>query len=132
MRARFGRKFRLVMQKFNHLDANDQQLVISLKSSSSELEEAIQLAQDFTDLVRQRKPKKLDAWLKRAVKSSLSPIQRFALRLQSDYDSVKAGVTFSVSNGPVEGHINRLKMLKRQMYGRANLDLLSRRFLIKL
>jgi transposase len=64
--------------------------------------------------------------------SSLSPIQRFALRLQSDYDSVKAGVTFSISNGPVEGHINRLKMLKRQMYGRPNLDLLSRRFLIKL
>ncbi len=40
------------------------------------------------------------------------------MRLREDYDSVKAGVTLSVSNGPVEGHINRLKMLKRQMYGR--------------
>jgi transposase len=54
------------------------------------------------------------------------------VRLREDYDSVKAGVTLSVSNGPVEGHINRLKMLKRQMYGRASIDLLSRRFLIKM
>ena len=42
--------------------------------------------------------------------------------------AVKAGVTLPWSNGPVEGHINRLKMLKRQMFGRARLDLLSRRF----
>ena len=39
-------------------------------------------------------------------------------------------ITMSLSNGPVEGHINRLKMLKRQMYGRAKLDLLERRFLL--
>ena len=41
-----------------------------------------------------------------------------------------AGVTLPWSNGPVEGHINRLKMLKRQMYGRAGIDLLNRRFLL--
>ena len=46
-----------------------------------------------------------------------------------DYDAVKAGMTLEWSNGPVEGQINRLKMLKRQMYGRASLELLSRRFL---
>ena len=51
-------------------------------------------------------------------------------RLREDYDAVKMGVTLPVSNGPVEGHINRLKMLKRQMYGRAGIDLLSRRFLL--
>jgi transposase len=45
-------------------------------------------------------------------------------------DAVRAGVTLSISNGPVEGQINRLKMLKRQMYGRAGIDLLSRRFLL--
>jgi hypothetical protein len=48
--------------------------------------------------------------------------------LYEDYDAVKAGVTLPWSTGPVEGHINRLKMLKRQMFGRAHLDLLSRRF----
>ncbi len=55
---------------------------------------------------------------------------RFALRLGSDYEAVKAGVTLEWSNGQVEGQINRLKMLKRQMYGRASLDLLSQRFLL--
>ncbi|WP_325314606.1 transposase [Microcoleus sp. PH2017_28_MFU_U_A] len=119
------------MQKFTQLDASDQQLIILLKSHS-ELGEVIEIAQDFTTLVRQRNPKQLDSWLERAVNSNISPIQRFAVRLREDYDSVKAGVTLSVSNSPVEGHINRLKMLKRQMYGRASIDLLSRRFLIKM
>ncbi len=41
-----------------------------------------------------------------------------------------AGLSLPFSNGPVEGHINRLKTLKRQMYGRASLDLLARRFLL--
>src|SRR5678816_1793026 len=49
--------------------------------------------------------------------------------LYEDYDAIKAGVTLPWSTSPVEGHINRLKMVKRQMFGRAHLDLLSRRFL---
>lgn len=56
-------------------------------------------------------------------------MRRFAKGLYEDYDAVKAGVTLPWSTGPVEGQINRLKMLKRQMFGRARLDLLSRRFL---
>src|SRR5262244_3630901 len=57
-------------------------------------------------------------------------LQRFAQGLREDYEAVKAGVTVPWSNGPVEGHINRLKMLKRQMFGRAHLDLLSCRFVL--
>jgi len=60
--------------------------------------------------------------------STLEAMQRFANGLHDDYEAVKAGVTLPWSTGPVEGHINRLKMLKRQMFGRARLDLLSRRF----
>lgn len=74
-------------------------------------------------------PEQLDPWLKQAIHCGISPFQRFAQRLREDYDAVKAGVTLPVSNDPVEGHINRLKMLKRQMYGRAGIALLSRRFL---
>jgi len=55
-------------------------------------------------------------------------VQRFAKGLYDDYEAVKAGVTLPWSTSPVEGHINRVKMLKRQMFGRAHLDLLSRRF----
>jgi hypothetical protein len=56
-------------------------------------------------------------------------LQRFAKGLSDDYDAVKAGLTLPWSNGPVEGQITRLKLLKRQMFGRASLDLLQRRFM---
>jgi len=61
--------------------------------------------------------------------SEITPLVNFAQGLIYDYDAVKSGMTLSWNNGPVEGQINRLKMLKRQMYGRASLELLTRRFL---
>ena len=88
------------------------------------------MTQDFANLVRQRLPEQFDLWLQQALHSQILPFQRFAQSLRADYDAVKAGVTLAVSNGQVEGQINRLKMLKRQMYGRAGTDLLSRRFLL--
>ncbi|MGI0486373.1 ISL3 family transposase [Pantanalinema rosaneae CENA516] len=91
---------------------------------------AIQLAQQFADLVRQRQPQSLDRWLEQASRSSIKQFQNFAKSLREDYAAVKAGVTLAISNGQVEGQINRLKMLKRQMYGRAGFDLLQRRVLL--
>jgi transposase len=102
---------------------------VQLREQQAEVAEAIDLAQDFAHLVRQRQPARLDPWLKRATTSALEAMQRFASGLRDDYEAVKAGVTLPWSTSPVEGHINRLKMLKRQMFGRARLDLLSRRFL---
>ena len=106
------------------------QQLTQLHAQSAEVAEAIDLAQDFAQLVRQRQPASLDPWLQRAASSPLEALRRFAQGLSEDYDAVKAGVTVPWSNGPVEGHINRLKMLKRQMFGRAHLDLLNRRFLL--
>ena len=72
---------------------------------------------------------RLDAWLTRAAQSALQAFERFASSLREDYEAVKAGLTLPWSTGPVEGQINRLKMLKRQMFGRANIDLLRLRVL---
>jgi len=108
-------------------EAEAQQLA-QLRAQSAEVAEAIDLAQDFTTLVRQRQPTQLDPWLTRATTSTLEALRRFATGLYEDYEAIKAGVTLPWSTSPVEGHINRLKMLKRQMFGRARLDLLSRRF----
>jgi transposase len=110
-------------------EAEAQQLA-QLREQHTEVAEAIDLAQDFIQLVRQRQPEHLDTWLERASASTLEAVQRFASGLRDDYAAVKAGMTLPWSTGPVEGHINRLKMLKRQMFGRAHLDLLSRRFLL--
>ena len=107
--------------------AEGQQLT-QLHAQSAAVAEAIDLAQDFALLVRQRQPTQLDPWLQRATASTLEAMQRFASGLRDDYEAVKAGVTLPWSTSPVEGHINRLTMLKRQMFGRAHLDLLSRRF----
>jgi transposase len=109
-------------------DAEVHQLA-QLHAQSAEMAEAIDLAQAFATLVRQRQPEHLDPWLTRAMTSTLEAFQRFAIGLQEDYKAVKAGVTVPWSTSPVEGHINRLKMVKRQMFGRARLDLLRHRFL---
>jgi hypothetical protein len=100
------------------------------RGRSISLQPTIDLAQEFTRLVRQRQPERLDPWLQRATTSAVDAVRRFATGLYEDYEAVKAGVTLPWSSGPVEGHIHRLKMLKHQMFGRARLDLLSRRFLL--
>lgn len=103
----------------------DEALVTRLAAQHPELETAITLSRGFAHLVRQQQPEQLDPWLEQARSSPLIQFQKFARSLQEDYEAVKAGVTLAVSNGQVEGQINRLKMLKRQMYGRASLELLS-------
>jgi transposase len=118
----------LVLRRAEQRTAAEAQQLAQLRAQSAEVAEAIDLAQDFTQMVRQRQPEHLDPWLARAGTSVLEALQHFAKGLREDYAAVKAGVTLPWSTSPVEGHINRLKMLKRQMFGRAHLDLLSRRF----
>ena len=72
---------------------------------------------------------KLGFWLKDAQKSGLYATQRFARTLQRDIDAVKHAITEPWSNGQTEGQINRLKALKRAMYGRAGPELLRARML---
>lgn len=88
------------------------------------------LDDEFLGLLRKPQAEGLDDWLKQAISSAFKPFQSFANRLFDDYEAVKASLTTAVSNGPVEGLNNRLKMLKRQMYGRAGLDLLAKRFIM--
>jgi transposase len=80
--------------------------------------------------VRERQPDRFDSWLAHATTSTVAPLRRFATGLRADDEAIKAGLRLPWSNGPVEGQINRLKMLKRSMFGRAKIDLLSRRFLL--
>lgn len=120
----------LCLQNSQARSAKDKQLLHRLIEQNPSLTPAIELAQAFAQLVRQRQPQQLDVWLQRAEESEIEAFQRFAKSLKEDYEAVKAGVTLPVSNGQVEGQVNRLKMLKRQMFGRAGLELLSRRFLL--
>jgi len=87
------------------------------------------LVLSFRTILRTGQIKTLHAWMKKADASGLYRMQRFVRRLKQDQSAVEAAVEQSWSNGPVEGHINRLKTLKRQMYGRAGFELLRARVL---
>jgi Transposase len=76
------------------------------------------------------RPSSFAPWLLKARASTLLALRHFAEKLEAAIEAVRAAVSLPWSNGPVEGQISRLKMLKRQTYGRANLDLLNRRFLL--
>lgn len=105
-------------------------MLAELRRHAPELDEVVELAEAFTGLVRDRAPDRLDPWLQRAESGTIRQLRGFAKRLVADYDAVRATVTLSWSNGQTEGQINRLKTIKRQMYSRAGLDLLGRRFLL--
>jgi transposase len=120
----------LVLRPPDRCTQEDHRQLAQLTGQSPTLVEAVALAQDFADLIRPRQPTQLDPWLRRAAISALPPFRRFATGLRADIAAVEAAVTLPWSQGPIEGPINRLKMLKRQMFGRAQLDLLARRFLL--
>jgi len=79
--------------------------------------------------MKERKADALRSWFEQVERSSLAPLRWFARSLEQNIDAVVNALNLPWSNGLVEGHINRLKLLKRQMYGRAGHELLRRRFL---
>jgi len=95
-----------------------------------EIAQATELATTFLTLVRERpsdrreRQRQVDDWLAYAVASTCSSLHRFAQGLQSDYDAVLAGLRLPTNNGQLEGQVNQLKAIKRQMFGRAKFDLL--------
>ena len=101
----------------------------NLCRQDNEIAAAVEQAREFCTLVRQRRPEGLADWLTRSEQSAIPEIRNLAISLRQDEAAVRAAVELSWSNGPVEGHVNRLKVIKRQMYGRANFDLLRQRVL---
>jgi transposase len=106
-----------------------QTYVEQLCQGAPALAQAYTLTQAFLVLVRGRQGDALEAWIADALTSGIEALARFARGLQEDLAAVKAGLTLPWSNGPVEGHINRLKLLKRQSYGRAGFAYLRQRVL---
>jgi transposase len=80
-------------------------------------------------MVRHRLVEQLDNWLTCSDNLAVYQVQSFAQGLRQDYAAVHAALTFNWSNGQTEGQVNRLKFIKRQMYGRAKFDLLRIRVL---
>jgi transposase len=111
------------------LARDERAFVAELQAHSPPLATATALAQQFRDMVRQRKAKSLESWINEALASDLIEMRRFADGLRQDQAAVEAALSLPWSNGQTEGHVNRLKTIKRQMYGRASFHVLRQRVL---
>jgi hypothetical protein len=119
----------LLVRPPEDLEAGDRQRLDHLCQHSAEVQTAYALAQAFIQMVRTRTAAPFDDWLARSEAAKIPEFQSFAAGLRRDYAAVRAALSLPESNGQVEGQINRLKFIKRSMYGRANFDLLRQRVL---
>jgi hypothetical protein len=87
------------------------------------------LTQAFLAMVRERRGDDLEAWMAEATHSGIPELARFDRELQDDLTAIKARLTLEWSHGVTEGHVHRLKLVKRQGYGRAGFALLRQRIL---
>jgi len=100
-----------------------------LRIQDEVLARAYQLTQDFRAMVVNRQVEVLHRWLQETQESGIAELRSFAAGISRDYDAVRAALTTEYSNGQTEGQVNRLKLIKRQAYGRAQFDLLRLRVL---
>lgn len=94
-----------------------------------ELQPSVELFQEFAMMVRKKREDLFQDWIQRAIQSNCAALKKFVRGVQQDEPAVRAALRLSWSNGQSEGQINRLKLIKRQMYGRAKFDLLRLRVL---
>lgn len=120
---------RLCVQPRAVLTAHQVARIDTLKTASPEFAVMRSFAMCFRGLLRSGSKKKLDRRINDAFQSGIYAMQRFVRTVQQDYDAVKQAFTRRWSNGPTEGQVNRLKMRKRALYGRAGVELLRARML---
>jgi transposase len=126
-----GRVVVLMLQHAEDRSVDDQHLLDAVQEACPEVKQAATLGKRFLQVLRDRLPDALPAWLSDAGGCGLNSLERFAHGLQHDLAAVRAACTLPYSNGQAEGQITRLKLIKRSMYGRAKLDLLERRVLYR-
>ena len=111
------------------LNEIEQEDLATIVRASPPLKRAYDLIQSFLAMVHKREGKRLDVWLAKVAESELPELLSFASGIEKDKDAVRAGLIWSWSNGMVEGHVTKLKLIKRQGYGRAGFPLLRKRVL---
>jgi transposase len=119
-----------IMTHPDDLDKRDAAKLRGIRDRDAGLDRLTRHVRAFAAMMTGRHGDRLDAWITTIEHDTLTPLTAFATNLRRDLDAVRHGLTLPYSSGPVEGNINRLKMLKRQMFGRASLNLLRKRVLL--
>ncbi|MEU4516235.1 ISL3 family transposase [Nonomuraea wenchangensis] len=113
-----------------NLDPDEHHHLQVLTTACPQLAALHERVRQFAEMTAHRRGQNLETWMNAVLNDDLPELRSFVTGLRRDQDAVTAGLTLPYSSGPVEGHVNRTKMLKRQMYGRANPDLLRKRILL--
>ncbi len=118
-----------IMRPRDTLTESQEERLLQVRLACPNITRACDLARAFADLVRHQRGHLLQQWIRQAEQDAPKPMSGFAGFLRRDLDAVTAGLILPWSSGVVEGHVNRVKTLKRAMYGRASFELLRTRIL---
>jgi transposase len=119
----------LLSRQRKDLDQEEQSRLDQLLSLSPQVETLYVLLQAFLKMVSERKHRDLRSWMGQAIESGIPELGSFVNGIERDYDAVHAALRLPWSQGITEGKVNKLKTLKRVMYGRAGFPLLRQRLL---
>lgn len=119
-----------LMRHPDRLDAEETAALATIRAACPHLDKLAGHITGFAEMMTGRHGERLNAWIADVTADDQPDLQSFTTGIARDHDAVLNGLTLPHSSGPVEGHVNRIKMIKRQMYGRANLDLLRKRVLL--
>jgi transposase len=119
----------LLSRQRKDLDQEEQSRLDQLLSLSPQVETLYVLLQAFLKMVSERKHRDLRSWMGQAIESGIPELKSFVNGIERDYDAVHAALRLPWSQGITEGKVNKLKTLKRVMYGRAGFPLLRQRLL---
>lgn len=121
----------LIFLDDDKLDDEEKSAHLRMLAAESELVTVDRMTHQFVRIIKERQADKLDQWLKDVTAGGLKALMSFANGIRADLNAVRNALKMCWSNGQVEGQNNRLKFIKRQMYGRAKLDLLRKRVLYR-
>ena len=105
------------------------EMLFNARAEWDEFDRAFPLAEEFVKIIRGQGSMTIGLWIVKAFDSGVKELKSFTNGLQKDFLAVREATVSEWSNGQTEGQVNRLKLLKRQMYGRAKFDLLKARVL---
>lgn len=121
--------FKLFWKKYEDLTDSDQELLNKIIQISLELSRVYQAVQSYREIIRESNLYSFQLWIENNIKSEISHIKKFTQSLKKDKTAISNTLKYGYTNAVLEGHVNRLKNIKRMMYGRANFDLLRQRVL---
>ncbi|WP_419995074.1 transposase [Streptomyces boninensis] len=120
-----------IMLPRDSLSRHEEGQLLDVRLACPGIARACDLARTFHDLLQHRQGDQLLAWVRETERNAPAPVLTFAQGLCLDLKAVTAGLTLPWSSGIVEGHVNRIKTIKRTVYGQASFRLLRTRILLR-